>query len=155
MSSTKLEGNHDDRELVAFRVADQEYCFDIANVREIRGWTAATPLPHSPEYVCGVINLRGSVLPVIDLSSRFGSGKTIPQARHVIIVTQVREQVIGLLVEAVLDILTVEESALQPTPDIASETAKSFISSMIAMDDRMIRLLDLEAVVPHFDQRAA
>lgn len=155
MSSTKLEGNHDDRELVAFRVADQEYCFDIASVREIRGWTAATPLPHSPEYVCGVINLRGSVLPVMDLAARFGEPKTIPEARHVVIVTQVRDQIIGLLVEAVLDILTIESDMLQPTPDVASETAKSFISGMIAMEDRMMRLLDLDSVVPHFDQRAA
>lgn len=155
MSSTNLEGNHEGHELVAFRVADQEYCVNIRSVREIRGWSIATPLPHSPEYVCGVINLRGSVLPVVDLASRFGGEKTEPKARHVIIVAQIREQVVGLLVEAVLDILTVEASALQPTPDVASEKAKSFVSAMIAMDERMIRLLDLEAVVPQVSQRAA
>ena len=78
-------------ELIAFRLGGQEFCVDIMSVRDIRGWTQTTPLPHSPDYVKGVINLRGSVLPVIDLAARLGFTATEPTARHVIVVTQVNK----------------------------------------------------------------
>src|SRR5690606_9136287 len=110
------------RELIAFRIGDQEFCVDIMSVREIRGWTPATPLPHAQRYVQGVINLRGTVLPIIDLSARLGFGFTKPEARHVIIVVRSGDQEAGLLVDAVCDILSVTESMLQPTPNVASET---------------------------------
>ena len=87
------------RELIAFRIGDQEFCVDIMSVREIRGWTPATPMPHSPSYMLGVINLRGVVLPIIDLSARLGMGMTQPSVRHVIIVAQMGEKILGLLVE--------------------------------------------------------
>ena len=95
------------RELIAFRIGDQEFCVNIMSVREIRGWTPATPMPHSPSYMKGVLNLRGAVLPIIDLSARLGMRPTEPSPRHVIIVAQVNRKVVGLLVEAVSDILTV------------------------------------------------
>ena len=76
--------NERDRELIAFRVGDQEFCVNIMSVREIRGWTPATAMPHSPSYMKGVINLRGAVLPIIDLSARLGMKAAEPTARHVI-----------------------------------------------------------------------
>ncbi|MEM6536100.1 MAG: chemotaxis protein CheW [Pseudomonadota bacterium] len=145
----------DGRELVAFRVADQEYCVDIMSVREIRGWTPATALPHSPSFVCGVINLRGSVLPIVDLAARLGLQETEPEARHVIIVTQIGDQQVGLLVDAVSDILTIQDENLQPTPDVASETAKAFVRGVMAIEDRMIRFIDLERVLPSTRAEAA
>src|SRR5260221_12200767 len=112
------------RELIAFRIGAQEFCVDIMSIREIRGWTPATALPQSPSYVRGVINLRGAVLPIVDLAARLGFAMSEPTARHVIIVAQVGAQVVGLLVDAVSDILTVTDDVIQPTPDIASEAAK-------------------------------
>src|ERR1700684_2210346 len=88
------------RELISFRVGAQEFCVDIMAVREIRGWTAATALPQSPTYVRGVINLRGAVLPIVDLAARLGFASADPTARHVIIVTQIGDQLVGLLVDA-------------------------------------------------------
>lgn len=79
----------DRRELISFRIGAQEFCVDIMAVREIRGWTPATPLPHSPAYVRGVINLRGAVLPIVDLAERLGLPPSTPTQRHVIIVAQV------------------------------------------------------------------
>ena len=108
------------RELIAFRIGDQEFCVNIMSVREIRGWTPATPLPHSPHYVMGVINLRGAVLPIMDLSLRLGMKPVEPTARHVIIVAQVKSRVVGLLVDAVSDILTVDDDNIQPTPEVSS-----------------------------------
>ena len=97
------------------------------SVREIRGWTPATPLPHAPSYVRGVINLRGAVLPIIDLAARLGFLPTEPTARQVIIVVQVGTQMIGLLVDAVSDILTRRPTTIQPTPDVATETVQTFV----------------------------
>src|ERR1700761_921058 len=91
--------NEHKRELVSFRVGEQEYCVDIMAVREIRGWTPATALPQTPSYVCGVINLRGAVLPIIDLNCRLGGGRVEPSARNVIIVTHIGARLVGLLVD--------------------------------------------------------
>lgn len=135
-------------ELIAFRIGGQEFCVDIMSVRDIRGWTQTTPLPHSPEYVKGVINLRGSVLPVIDLAARLGFKATEPTARHVIIVTQVANQSVGLLVEAVSDILTINAATIQPTPDVASDLARLFMKGVLAIEGRMISLISLDCVLP-------
>lgn len=134
-------------ELIAFRLGGQEFCVDIMSVRDIRGWTPTTPLPHSPEYVKGVINLRGSVLPVIDLAARLGFRSTEPTARHVIIVTQVGNQSVGLLVDAVSDILTITSDTIQPTPDVASELARAFMKGVLAIEGRMISLIGLDSVL--------
>src|SRR5690348_13056127 len=117
-------------ELISFRVGAQEFCVDIMDVREIRGWTLATPLPHSPDFVRGVINLRGAVLPIVDLSARLGLGAADPSARSVIIVTRIGERTVGLLVDAVSDILTVTEETIQPTPDVACDTVRNFIKGI-------------------------
>ena len=135
-------------ELIAFKLGGQEFCVDIMSVRDIRGWTQTTPLPHSPDYVKGVINLRGSVLPVIDLAARLGFKATEPTARHVIIVTQVNNQSVGLLVEAVSDILTINAATIQPTPDVASELARAFMKGVLAIEGRMISLISLDCVLP-------
>jgi purine-binding chemotaxis protein CheW len=140
--------NDDTREFVSFRIGDQEYCVDIMSVREIRGWTPATAVPHSPSYVRGVINLRGAVLPIVDLASRLGLEPPKPTQRHVIIVTQVGAHIVGLLVDAVSDILTITDQKLQPTPDVASETAKAFVKGLLTVDDRMIRYIALESILP-------
>ncbi len=144
-----------DRELIAFRIGDQEFCVNVMSVREIRGWTPATAMPHSPGYMKGVINLRGAVLPIIDLSARLGMPAAVPTARHVIIVAQVHRKVVGLLVDAVSDILTVTEDNVQPTPEIASELQRQFARGILAIDKRMICLLELEAIFPETESEAA
>jgi purine-binding chemotaxis protein CheW len=136
------------RELVAFRMGAQEYCVDIRSVLEIRGWAPATHLPSSPSYVRGVINLRGTVLPIIDLGARLGLQVSAPSARHVIIVARIDRKTVGLLVEAVSDILTVAEDVIQPTPDIACETVRAFVKGIIAIDGEMISLITLDGLLP-------
>jgi purine-binding chemotaxis protein CheW len=136
------------RELIAFRIGQQEYCVDIMSVREIRGWTPATPLPHAQRYMRGVINLRGTVLPIIDLSERLGLGTTIAEARHVIIVVRSEHREVGLLVDAVCDILSVTDQDVQPTPSVANDTVKSFVRGILAVEGRMIGLVALERILP-------
>lgn len=150
-----MTDNTDTSEFISFRIGEQEYCVDIMKVREIRGWTPATILPDAPQYVQGVINLRGTVLPIVDLSERLGMGATDPAERHVIIISQIRDQVVGLLVDSVSDILTVPNETIQPTPDVASEVAKSFVGGVLALEGRMISLLSLDGILPTFKSEAA
>lgn len=155
MTDASLPGTNDIREFVAFRVGSQEFCVDIMCVREIRGWTAATPLPHTPNYVRGVINLRGAVLPIVDLASRFGLPETEPTPRSVIIVVQINKQVVGLLVDAVSDIFTTTGASWQPTPEIASDVVKSMVGGIYALDGRMISLVLLNSIIPTAEKVAA
>ena len=136
------------RELIAFAVGQQEFCIDVMSVREIRGWTPATVLPHTQPFVRGVINLRGAVLPIIDLAVRLGFPSSEAMGRHVIIVVQIGSQVAGLLVDAVSDILTVSDADIMPPPDVASEMAKRFVSGLLAREGRMISVLSISNVLP-------
>jgi purine-binding chemotaxis protein CheW len=148
MVETETRANAGAREYITFRIGSQYYCVDIMSVREIRGWTPATALPRAPGYVRGVINLRGVVLPIIDLADRLGFAPAEPTARHVIIVAQTGKQVVGLLVDAVSDIIDMAADKLQPTPDVGSEAARAFVIGVMAIEDRMISLIALDSVMP-------
>lgn len=155
MLSTLKNLNQNSRELIAFRIGNQEFCVNIMSVREIRGWTPATPMPHSPPYILGVINLRGAVLPIVDLSARLGLAEAEPTARHVIIVAQVKSRIVGLLVEAVSDILTIIDENIQPVPEVSSELEKQYARGILAIDKRMICMIELDALFPEKESEAA
>lgn len=139
----------DDVELLSFRLDDQEYCVEITSVREIRGWTGATPLPHAPAHVKGVINLRGTVLPVIDLAARLGMAPIEEgEGRKVVVVVQDGGDAAGLLVDAVSDILTIPAAALRPPPALGDANAAAFIRALTLLGEELLRVLDLGAVLP-------
>lgn len=143
------------KELLSFRVGDQEYSVDIMSVREIRGWSRATPLPHASPYVCGVINLRGTVLLIIDLGKRLGLETYPASERNVIIVVQMLDQTVGLVVDAVSDILSIPLSSLQTPPDMNSDSRVSFVEALTVVEGRMLKVLDLDAVHPKTTLEAA
>lgn len=138
----------DNIEVVSFCVSGQDFCCDIQCVREIRGWSETTILPHVESYVKGVINLRGSIVPVIDLSERLGLGISTPGARHVIIIVVISDQTVGLLANKVSDIITLDVADIQPVPELAESTAGAFISGFIMDEGRMIRKIDLSSILP-------
>jgi purine-binding chemotaxis protein CheW len=148
MADNETKGNLAAREYITFRIGMQYFCVDIMSVREIRGWTPATALPRAPGFVRGVINLRGIVLPIVDLADRLGFAPAEPTPRHVIIVAQTGRQIVGLLVDAVSDIIAQPADKVQPTPDVGSDTAKSFVLGVMAIDDRMVSLIALDSVMP-------
>jgi purine-binding chemotaxis protein CheW len=152
---TEVQSNAASRELIAFRIGGQEFCVDIMSVREIRGWTPATPLPRSPGYMKGVINLRGTVLPIVDLGARFGLTTSEPTARHVIMVAHLGGRTVGLLVDAVSDIIQLTDAAVQATPDVASDEVKTFVKGIFAVDGRMISLIELDMILPQHEAEAA
>ena len=149
------QASTNDLELLTCRVADQEYSLDIMSVREIRGWTRTTPMPHAPSYMRGVINLRGTVLPVMDLAARLNLPSQETGDRNVIIVVHLNGVLTGLLVDAVSDIVAMTVDDLQPPPDMASEPSMAVVRALTVIDDRMIRVLDLTAVVPNRADDAA
>ena len=143
------------RELITFRVGEQEYGVDITDVREIRGWTPATPLPKTPGYIRGVINLRGTVLPIVDMAARIGLSPAEPTVRHVIVVVWIHSQLVGLLVDAVCDILPVPQDELQATPDLVGDDAHAFVEALLSTEDRMVGLVRLAALMPPSELQAA
>lgn len=143
------------QELISFRIGEQEFCVDIMAVREIRGWTQATPLPQAPSYVRGVINLRGAVLPIVDLSARLGLGATEPSVRNVIIVVRIGTRLVGLLVDAVSEVLTATADMIQPTPDVSCDAVKMFIKGILALEGRMVSWITLDKILPEQEAEAA
>ena len=142
-------------ELLSFRVGEHEYSVNIMSVREIRGWTRTTSLPRAPSYIRGVINLRGTVLPVVDLCQRLGLEASEPDERNVIVVVDVNGRTIGLRVDAVSDILTLPTERLKPPPEIAATADQTFLTALTIVDDRMVRILDLTLILPGTDEVAA
>lgn len=133
----------DQVEFINFAIGDDQYGVDIMLVREIREWSNVTHLPRQQEYVRGVLNLRGVVVPVIDLRCRFGQGLTDCSPTHIIIIVQLEGRQIGLLADRVLDIVSVEQDAVQPVPNVARSSRARFLSGLVTVEGSMIALMDL------------
>jgi purine-binding chemotaxis protein CheW len=150
MSVNQQETGQDRRQYITFLATGQEFAADIMTIREIRGWTETTALPHVPDYVRGVINLRGTVLPVIDLKARLGLGQTEASVKHVIIVVNSGDRTIGLLVDAVSDILTVSREEIQSVPDVVREMQNDYVEGIAVLDGRMVTLLGMRKLTSSF-----
>ncbi len=130
-------------EFISFSIGDEQYGVDIMAVREIKGWTEITHLPKQPDYVRGVLNLRGVMVPIIDLRCRFGQGTTEATPYHVVIVVQVEQRLVGLLADRVLDILAFDAGQVQPVPHVTRSAHADFLSGLVTVDGTMIALVDL------------
>jgi purine-binding chemotaxis protein CheW len=133
-------------QLIAFSIGEQAYGVEITTVREIRAWNGATPLPNTRAYVRGVVNLRGTIVPIFDLRARFGAGVTEATKTHVVVVLAVGEKWIGILVDAVSDILTVQKNDIHAVPEGESMDSE-LLNGIVTHDSRMVGLIDLQAVV--------
>jgi len=136
----------DTMQVVSFKVGEEHYGIDIQLVREIRAWQAATPLPNTPPFVRGVMNLRGTIVPVLDLRARFGQGTTEPSAAHVIIVVTVGTRIVGILVDAVSDIVTVLSGDIKPVPVMEGSAAGDCLDGLVTVHEEMIALVSVERV---------
>lgn len=133
-------------QLIAFSIGEQTYGVEITTVREIRAWTGATPLPNTRDYVRGVINLRGTIVPIFDLRARFGEGQTAPTKTHVVVVMSVGDKWVGILVDAVSDILTVSKDDIHSVPE-GNSLDTELLNGIVTHDNRMVGLIDLHAVI--------
>lgn len=135
-------------DLVAFRVGSQDFCIESRKVREIRGWTPETRLPAAPPFVRGVINLRGTILPVIDLAVRLGMAPTDCAGRPAVIVVCAGSRLLGLLVDSVCDIVEASEDAVQPTPETGCPTVAALAPFLVTLGDRVAGLLAPDRILP-------
>lgn len=136
-----------DMDIIAFGLRGQEFCVETTKVREIRGWVACTPVPHAPADVLGVINLRGEVVPIINLAGRLGMGMTQGTERSAIVVAEVGNEVFGLLVDGVSDILTVDSVSVQPVLDVVATVELQLAAGMLTLEQGMICLLNLSRLL--------
>ena len=136
---------------LTFQLAGQDYGVPILSVREIKGWDKPTRLPHSADYVLGVINLRGAVVPIIDLRRRFGLGGIEYRPTTVVIVVRVTGRrgalTAGIVVDAVCGVGTVGAGNLRPLPEVGSSIDAHFISGIATLDDHMLVLLAIDRLV--------
>jgi purine-binding chemotaxis protein CheW len=130
-------------EFISFAIGDDQYGVDIMAVREIKEWSNVTHLPKQPEYVRGVLNLRGVMVPIVDLRCRFGEGLTDTTPTHIIIIVQIDDRQVGILADRVLDIVSFEREKIQAVPRTAQATTSDFLSGLVTHDNTMIALIDL------------
>ncbi len=136
---------------LTFMLADEEYGVDIMKVQEIRGWDGATAIPNTPDYVLGVSNLRGMVVPIIDLRKRF----QLPNAEFnsstveviVKVVSDTGERTVGLVVDAVSEVYNLAKEAIGDTPDLGGAISTNFVKGLATMDEKMIILLDIDLLI--------
>ena len=131
-------------QLITFEIGGRRLGIDVMAVREIRAWSPATPLPNAPAHVGGLLNLRGVILPVMDLRQQLGWGKTDPDGRHVIIVVRVGENLRGLVVDAVNDIVTIGPENIQPVPEVGEAVSARYLQGIANLGDRLIMIMDLD-----------
>jgi purine-binding chemotaxis protein CheW len=142
-SGAKDEAKTGTSQFVTFTIDDDQYGVDIMAVREIKGWSEITHLPKQPEYVRGVLNLRGVMVPIIDLRCRFGQGLTEATPVHVVIIVQIEQRLVGLLGDTVSDIVSVDVAQIQAVPRVAQSTRVDFLAGLVTIEGAMIALIDL------------
>lgn len=145
----------DTKQYVTFAVGDRLYGVEIVSVREIKQWSPTTALPNQPHYTRGVLNLRGTIVPVHDLRARFGGALTEATENHVVLIASIGEQSVGILVDAVSDILTVSPEDVRPIPSGARDMDLESISGLVTSGDDMIALLELPRLFPSRHVEAA
>jgi purine-binding chemotaxis protein CheW len=144
--------SHDEQEYLTFRLANEEYGVDILRVREIRGWESVTRIPNSPEYVKGVLNLRGAIVPIMDLRIRFDLPRTDYTATTVVVVLSVvssdnRERVMGVVVDAISDVVNASLSDIQTTPEFDTSINIEYISGLATAGEKMLMLVNVDKLL--------
>jgi purine-binding chemotaxis protein CheW len=136
---------------LSFTMENEEYGVDILRVQEIRSWEPVSRVPNVPYYEKGVVNLRGSIVPIIDLRERFGLKFTEYTPLTVVVVLQTREgnrtRTMGVVVDSVSDVITIDKSKIQKAPDFGSKVSSEFITGLISVNERMVILLDVDKLL--------
>jgi purine-binding chemotaxis protein CheW len=135
------------REFLTFTLGSEEYGIEILKVQEIRGYDAVTAIANAPAFIKGVINLRGVIVPIVDLRLKFNVGAAQYNQFTVVIVLNVGRRVVGIVVDSVSDVLTLTADQIKPAPEFASSVDKGFLTGLGAIEDRMLILMDIERLM--------
>jgi len=151
LNSSGVNGGRGSQQYLSFLLGGQEYGADILRVQEIKGWDSVTRVPYSPKYVLGVINLRGAIVPVIDLRIRFNLERVPYDSTTVIVVVHVPgdrgERTVGIVVDAVADVYNVAAENIKAPPDVLGAIERVFVKGLADQDGKLLILLDIELLV--------
>lgn len=149
VATTTKAGSADviDPEYLIFRLGDEEYGIDILKVQEIRGCDRLTRIPNAPHFITGVTNLRGVIVPIVDLRVRFGLSDASHDSNTVVIVLNLNERVVGIVVDGVVDVLSMDMEQIKPTPDVASVLSSRYLLGLGVLDERMVILVNIDKLL--------
>ena len=139
------------RELLTFTLGNEEYGIDILKVQEIRGYEAVTTIAHAPDFIKGVINLRGIIVPIVDMRIKFKLGNVGYDATTVVIVLNIGHRVVGMVVDGVSDVITLKPEQVKPAPEFGASLDTKYLVGLGTVDDRMIILVDIERLMTSRD----
>ncbi len=134
-------------QFLSFSLGDEEYGVDILSVQEIRSWEPVSRIPNVPAYEKGVVNLRGSIVPIVDLRQRFGLKYMDYTPLTVVVVLQAQSRTMGVVVDSVSDVVDVDKLTIQKAPDFGTKVSTEFINGLASVNDRMVMLLDVEKLL--------
>ncbi len=144
-------GTEGDGQYLSFILGDEDYAVDILKVREIRGWEEVRPLPDTPDYVKGVLDLRGAIVPILDLRLRFGlkNAEYTPTTVTIVLTVDVDEEhhIVGIVVDSVSDVLNVAAGDVRASPSLGKKISTKYILGMITLDQRVVVLLDVDKLL--------
>ncbi|QZA82785.1 chemotaxis protein CheW [Deefgea piscis] len=146
-----MSENEVNRELLVFALGKEEYGIDILKVQEIRGYDAVTSIANSPVFIKGVINLRGNIVPIVDLRIKFGLGNVVYDQFTVVIIINVSQRTMGIVVDGVSDVMTLASDQLRSAPEFGSALDTAYILGLGTVENRMIILVDIEKLMTSAD----
>lgn len=139
------------REFLTFRLGQEEYCLDILKVQEIRGYDTVTSIANTPDFIKGVINLRGNIVPIVDLRIKFRLSEARYDATTIAIILNLNKKMIGMVVDSVSDVIAVPLEEIREAPRFGSTINTEFISGMATVDGRMLIVVDIEKLMSSDD----
>ncbi|UJP06534.1 MAG: chemotaxis protein CheW [Nitrosomonas sp.] len=146
-ASSESIANHMANEFLTFRLGKEEYGVDILKVQEIRGYEAVTQIANAPEFIKGVINLRGVIVPIVDMRIKFGLSQVDYNQFTVVIILNVAGRVVGIVVDSVSDVTSLGNDQVRPAPGMGSVIDTEYITGLGTLDERMLIMLDIEKLM--------
>ncbi|MCH4562981.1 chemotaxis protein CheW [Halomonas sp. EGI 63088] len=142
---TAADAHH--REFLVFSLGEEEYAVDILKVQEIRGYENVTRIANAPDFIKGVTNLRGVIVPIVDLRIKFHLDKVEYGGQTVVIVVNVQDRIVGIVVDGVSDVMTLSPDQIKPAPEFGVTLSSDFLSGLGSLDDRMLVLVDIDKLL--------
>ncbi|CAH1042561.1 MULTISPECIES: chemotaxis protein CheW [unclassified Halomonas] len=137
----------DNREFLVFSLGEEEYAIDILKVQEIRGYENVTRIANAPDFIKGVTNLRGVIVPIVDLRIKFHLDSVEYGGQTVVIVVNVADRVVGIVVDGVSDVMTLTPEQIKPAPEFGVTLSSDFLSGLGSLEDRMLVLVDIDKLL--------
>jgi purine-binding chemotaxis protein CheW len=146
-NTSQASSDTDGREFLAFKLGKEEYGIDILKVQEIRGYEAVTRIASAPEFIKGVINLRGIIIPVVDMRIKFRLGEPVYDDFTVVIILNIKGRVVGMVVDSVSDVTTLMPEQIKPAPEMGTAFSTEYVLGLGTIDERMLILVDIDTLM--------